>query len=165
MGNIQIGRAALDHIPEILSIIHRSFEQYRGLLDPPSGAHDETLETLRLKMTGGGAMVATAVGNRAAGCALWKAEATHLYLGRLGVLPEWRGHGVGTMLLRAIEDLAIDLHLPRIELGIRTSLPYLQSYYERNGYRVFANGTHQGYTMPTYLRMEKYLKAPEPTVA
>lgn len=55
---------------------------------------------------------------------------------RLAVLPEYRGRGVGGMLVRQVMQEARSRQLPRVELGIIASQRHLQSLYERHGFRV-----------------------------
>jgi len=77
------------------------------------------------------------------------------YRGRLSVLPAFRQHGVGLALVTYVEQQAKALGAQRVQLGVRIALPYLQAYYERLGYRVVCYETHEGYTEPTSVVMEK----------
>lgn len=52
-------------------------------------------------------------------------------LGRMAVLPEGRGKGVGGALVRAVGDLAGEMGLKRIELHAQT---HALGFYERLGY-------------------------------
>ena len=45
----------------------------------------------------------------------------------------------------------------RVQIGVRIALPHLQAYYERLGYRVVRYETHEGYTEPTSVVMEKQI--------
>lgn len=45
----------------------------------------------------------------------------------------------------------------RVQIGVRIALPHLQAYYERLGYRVVRYETHEGYTEPTPVVMEKQI--------
>jgi len=143
--------------PLILAVILRAFEEYRGTLDPPSGAHNETRESISEKIGQGGAAVALA-GSEVVGCALWKEEPGYLYLGRLAVLPEFRRAGIGGRLVEWIEEEAARLGAPKVQLKVRSALSATQEYYERRGYRVTGQGSHPGYTGPTYVVMEKALR-------
>lgn len=156
MSGIRIRKATVKDLPLLVDVVHAAFAEYQGKLDPPSGAHSESEGTLGQKLTKGGAVLAVA-GRDVVGCALWSLEPAHLYLGRLGVLPAWRSRGVGGRLLGEVERLAVRLGFRRVQLGVRLGIPGLQSYYEKRGYKVFGHGTHQGYTRPTYAKMEKAL--------
>ncbi|AFR09216.1 GNAT family N-acetyltransferase [Nocardiopsis alba] len=52
-------------------------------------------------------------------------------LGRMAVLPEGRGRGIGAALVRAAEDLGRELGLERVELHAQT---HALGFYERLGY-------------------------------
>ena len=143
-----------EDVPRILEVITRAFEEYRGRLDPPSSAQRETLDSVRDKLRQGGAVVATA-GKQMTGCALWKQEPGHLYVGRLAVLPEFRKAGIGGRLMEWVEEQAVRLGAPKVRLMVRVTLGAIREYYERKGYRVTGRGSHPGYAEPTYLVMEK----------
>ncbi len=52
-------------------------------------------------------------------------------LGRMAVLPEGRGKGTGAALVRAAEDLAVQMGLKKVELHAQT---HALGFYERLGY-------------------------------
>jgi predicted N-acetyltransferase YhbS len=141
-------------VPDILGVIHQAFEQYRRTLDPPSGAHKETLDSVRDKLAHGGAAVATE-GARVVGCCMWRREPTHLYVGRLAVLPEFRKVGIGGQLMEWMEQTARQLGAPRIQIMVRIALDGMKEFYERKGYAVTGQGSHEGWAVPTYIVMEK----------
>lgn len=143
-------------VATLVAIVHAAFEEYRGQLDPPSGAHDETAPTLGHLLTIGWAALAL-VNNEVVGCVFYNRENDHMYLGRLSVLPAYRRYGVGQVLTEYVEHCAQVLKVPRVQLGVRVALPHLQRYYERLGYRVVHYATHAGYTTPTYVVMEKHV--------
>jgi GNAT superfamily N-acetyltransferase len=149
--------ATADDLPTLLALVHGAFEEYRGRLDPPSGAHAETLETLGRALRTGFALLA-AVEGRPAGCVFYHRERDHVYLGRLSVLAAYRGHGVGGTLTEGVERRALGLGVPRVELGVRIALPALRAYYERRGYRVVRHEAHAGYAAPTSVVMQKELR-------
>jgi len=141
-------------IPTLVTLVHTAFEDYRGRLEPPSGAHSETAETLRQALQTGWAALAL-IHDEAVGCVFYQQEDEHMYLGRLSVLQPFRRSGVGQALTEYVEQRARALGLPRVQLGVRTALPHLQAYYERLGYHVVRYEAHEGYTVPTYVVMEK----------
>ena len=143
-------------IPTLVTLVHTAFEDYRGRLDPPSGAHNETAGTFRRALQTGWAALAL-VNNDAVGCVFSHQEGEHMYLGRLSVLRPFRRHGVGRALTEYVEQRARELGLPRVQLGVRIALPHLQTYYERLGYHVVRYESHAGYTVPTSMVMEKPL--------
>lgn len=152
--SIVLQEATTVDIPTLVTLVHAAFEEYRGQLEPPSGAHNETPETFRQALQTGYAALAL-VNDEAVGCVFYHQEGEHLYLGRLSVLRPFRRYGVGQALTEYVEQRARALGLPRVQLGVRTALPHLQAYYARLGYRVVRYEAHQGYTAPTYVVMEK----------
>lgn len=143
--------------PVLLAVVQAAFAEYRELLDPPSGIHKETVETVLEKLREGGAYLALQNGE-AVGCVFYALEEGYLYLGRLSVLPRCRGRGIARVLVEAVEQHALSLNRPRVQLGVRTALPRLHELYTRFGYRTLRYVSHEGYVEPTYEIMEKVLE-------
>lgn len=152
--SLVLREATAADIPTLVTLVRTAFEEYRGRLDPPSGAHNETSETFRQALQTGFAALAL-VNDAAVGCVFYYQEGEHMYLGRLSVLRPCRRYGVGQALTEYVEQRTRDLGLLRVQLGVRTALPRLQVYYERLGYHVVRYEAHEGYTAPTYVVMEK----------
>jgi GNAT superfamily N-acetyltransferase len=71
----------------------------------------------------------------AVGCvALEHAEAEVCYLGRLGVLPPFRGRGLGKALVDHVVEKARELDARRVELGIISAEAGLRKWYEKLGF-------------------------------
>jgi ribosomal protein S18 acetylase RimI-like enzyme len=145
----------------VAAIIRAAFEEYRGRLDPPSGALAETADTVREKMRTAQAVLALA-GEVPVGCVFFRPEEGRLYLFRLAVLPGRRGRGLGRALLAHAEERARELGLPRVRLGVRAALARQIAFYEGLGYRRVGDGTHPGYAGPTYLLLERPTAAASP---
>ncbi|MBZ0295773.1 MAG: GNAT family N-acetyltransferase [Anaerolineae bacterium] len=141
---------------QILSLILNAFEEYRGVLNPPSGAHRETLDTIRTKIIEGGGFIAY-VDDTAAGCVLYEPETDALYLGRLAVLPDFRKQGVAHALVEAVETRARELNLSKVTLGVRAQLPGNRAFFEHLGFQFVATGSHDGHSEPTFTKLEKPL--------
>jgi ribosomal protein S18 acetylase RimI-like enzyme len=148
--------AAAGEAPDIVGVLQAAFREYLGRLDPPSGAHAETVETVRQRMTRATAVLALIEGVPA-GCIFCEARAGHVYLSRLAVLPSYRRRGLGHALIEHVEARARTLGISRVRLGVRISLVEQRAYYERLGYRFFEHGYHEGYTEPTFDFLEKDL--------
>jgi N-acetylglutamate synthase-like GNAT family acetyltransferase len=146
--------ATYDDIPTLVTLIHTAFEEYRGRLAPPSGAHRETAASIGQYLQQGHAVLAL-LNEQAIGCVCYHQEGEQVYFGRLSVLPPFRQHGVGLALVTYVEQQAQALGAQRVQLGVRLALPHLQAYYERLGYRVVGYEMHEGYTEPTSVVMEK----------
>ncbi len=65
---------------------------------------------------------------------------------RIGVLPEWRGKGVGTLLTQALLEIANDHHMPHIFLyAHQNTLPFYQAlgFAAEGGIQLMAGMPHQ----------------------
>ncbi|MBE0690231.1 MAG: GNAT family N-acetyltransferase, partial [Anaerolineae bacterium] len=80
-----------------------------------------------------------------------------MYLGRLAVLPAYRGTGIGRRLVEAVEMRARTLGIAAMELGVRIQLADNQAFFERMGYRIARAEAHAGFCNPTCYFMEKRL--------
>lgn len=156
MNDITLRQASEADIPTIVAITQAAFREYEGLLDPPSSVRDETPERVRAKLAEGVGLLAC-LGEQAVGSVYYAPRDGHAYMGRLAVLPEFRGHGVGLALIAEVERRARGLGLPALRIGVRMALPHLHGFYGRLGYRVIAEHSHPGYAVITFLTMEKNL--------
>ena len=149
--------AASAEAPLITSLIQAAFEEYRGQLDPPSSAHEETVAAVRQKLQTARAVLAL-VGGLPVGCVLYEVNPDHLYFFRLAVLPAYRRQGLARALIDFVEARARERGLQRVRLGVRVALPRQRAYYERLDYRLVEERTHTGYGQPTYVILEKDLR-------
>jgi GNAT superfamily N-acetyltransferase len=145
-----------DDAPQLRRIVVAAFAQYEGRLDPPSGALAESEDSLRAKVVDGGAWLCLQ-GDESIGCAFFAPRADHLYLGRLAVLPAWRGRGVGELLLERVEAVAREQGLVSVQLGVRLALTGLRAWYEARGYTLLEERSHAGYAWPTIAQLIKRL--------
>jgi GNAT superfamily N-acetyltransferase len=152
--SILLRKATAADIPTLLRLIQTAFAEYEGQLDPPSGAHKETEESLLNALHFGSAAVASFNGEMA-GCVFYSPKDGHVYIGRLCVLPAFRGFGIGKILMTYAEQRAADLGFQRVQIGVRIALPHLHAYYKSLGYARVRDETHPGYEKPTYTVMEK----------
>lgn len=156
MGEIVLREATDDDIPTIVAVTRAAFDEYTGWLSPPSGAPNETPEKLRAKLASGHGVLAL-IGDQVVGSAYYSPEAEYVYLGRLAVLPEYRGRGIGSALVAEVERRARELGIARVRLGVRLALRHVRALYERLGYRVYEERRHEGFAETTYVMMEKLL--------
>ena len=139
----------------MLEVMLEAFREYQQVLDPPSAAHAETVETVRRRLGRGRAVVAE-LQNQIVGFAFYEVQNDGLfYFSRLSVLPAFRRRGIGFALVKYIESRADEARAPGVRLGARLQLPHLVARYEKMGYRIAKYMTHDGYAQPTYVYMEK----------
>jgi GNAT superfamily N-acetyltransferase len=151
---ITLREAGSEDAQVLLHLVRAAFEEYEGVLDPPSGAHNETIDTVRRRLARGAAVLAS-VADEPVGFAFYEPDEGLLYFGRLSVLPEWRNKGIGSALLDYVERFARETGAAGVRLGVRLQLPHLVARYERLGYRISKYMTHAGYPQPTFVFMEK----------
>jgi len=151
------GATAAD-APAIAGTIAAAFEQYRGKLEPESGAFRETAEAVAQELgRDSGAIVAERNG-RIVGCVMVKLQDGDLYFGRLAVRPEARGLGLARRLVAAVEDEARRRSLPGVRLGVRVVLTENQRLFAALGYRETSREPHPGFDYPTSINMRKSLE-------
>ena len=154
MRDLRLREATDADAAAIVTLIHAAFEEYRGMLDPPSGAHNETEETVRRTMAAARVVLALSAGE-SSGCVFYEQAEDHLSFSRLAVPPAYRRRGIGQELIGYVENRARALHLRQVRLGVRIALAPLRSYYERLGYRLIEYHAHDGYAEPTYVILRK----------
>ena len=123
--------------PDDAALVHRimraAFAEYLGVLDPPSGSNDETVEDVRRAIASGGALLAWD-GDVAVGSARYEPREDVLYVGRVSVLPEYRRKGVASALMQHAELIARQRGLSAVEVGVRASLPSNVGLYQQLGF-------------------------------
>ncbi len=154
MESVIFREATLADAEAILSVVYAAFEEYRGRLDPPSGAHSETVEKIRERITKAHAFVAL-YRDEIVGCVFSEEEEGYMYLNRVGVLPHYRRRGIARELIRLVEAHAQARRYTRVRLSVRVPLTGNRAYYEHLGYHVVEYASHLGYDRPTYVVMEK----------
>ena len=139
----------------LAATIVAAFEEYRGQLDPPSAALDETPNSIRQELSSDYRGALAEIGGQVVGCVLFRPEGADLYFGRLSVLPGYRGRGIAAALVRAVEAEAVRRGCPGVVLGVRNALPENQEVFRRLGYAAIARHAHAGYRAPTWIEMRK----------
>ncbi len=143
------------------ALVHRltqmAFDEYRGQLEPPSSAHDETEAVVAAALAKGGALLAL-IDGIAVGAARFTPEDDHLYIGRVAVTPARRGQGIAIELMLALEQQARRLGVVAIELGVRENLPSNVRLYEKLGYTVISRDQHPRNPDFISLRMRKRIR-------
>jgi len=132
---LRIEFASADDAHLVHRIMRDAYAEYDGVLTPPSGAVSETVEDVRAAMAKGGAVLAWD-GAEAVGSARYEWHPDYLYVGRVAVIPAYRGQGIGSALMRRIEELARDQGCGEIRLGVRMALPGNLAFYQSLGYEV-----------------------------
>ena len=130
-----------DDAPLVHRIMIAAFEEYRGVLEPPSSTHQETVEDVQRAFDTGGAALAW-VGGEAVGSARFQLHPDHLYVGRVSTLPDWRGRGIASALMTFLAGHARTLALHEIRVEVRLSLPSNVALYRRLGFHIVSEQPH-----------------------
>lgn len=154
---LRITHASREEIPVVHRIMLAAFEEYRGVLDPPSGALSETVEDIIRKITPDGGAVIAWYADEPVGSARYLLHPGYLYIGRVSVLPQHRGFGAGSALLQYLEQLALDGQLEETRVGVRLSLPANVAYYRKLRYEVIEEHEYPSQTDRYYI-MSKRLR-------
>ena len=133
----QINNADLN---ECLNVIHQSFrtvaEQF-GLTRENCPKHTSFMPVsfLETQMNWGWYMFALCKGDRIIGyMSLSKEDDTTFELHNLAVLPEFRHHGYGKMLLDYAKDKVVSFGGTKIKIGIIEESSVLKNWYIENGF-------------------------------
>ena len=141
---------------ETARVIRAAFAAQPRSTKPPSSALRETAGTVSAKIAAGGGIGAFASG-ALVGAALWEAKGGAVHVGRVSVVPAWRGRGLAGALVKACESEARRRGLARMTLRVRLELPENERLFERFGFERRAVDAHDGFDKPTQAVMEKRL--------
>jgi GNAT superfamily N-acetyltransferase len=157
MDDIQLRPAAQADVPAVLAVTAAAYAEYAGRLQPDAGALHETAEAVERYLRAGGVIVAEAQGELV-GAVRYEPHEDFVYLGRLAVIPAWRGRGIGRRLVEAVEDWAILLGLDEVRLGVRLELVENREIYSHLGYVEDGLAPFKSDPQRSYLRMKKRLR-------
>ena len=141
---------------ELLDLIHTSFAYMDGRIDPPSSAHALTAQSLREKARNEIGYVARD-GDKITGCVFCRVEPDSLYIGKLAVLPETQGRGIGKRLLTYAEAEARIRDLTILRLETRIELVDNHTTFAAWGFAKTAENSHPGFDRTTSIEMRKLL--------
>ncbi|MEM7172976.1 MAG: GNAT family N-acetyltransferase [Pseudomonadota bacterium] len=140
------------HIPALLTLIKQSFAFMEGRIDPPSSMHRLTLDKIRAQCSSGEVW---AIGQPPFACIFLSEKGNRLYIGKIAVAPEHRGHGHARRLVELAEKRAQERGLNDLELETRIELTENHETFRRLGFEKVREGHHDGFKRPTYIVMRK----------
>lgn len=151
--DIAIHHAEVHELRLVYSIMQQAFAEYAGFLYPPSGALQEQEEDLHSMLSGqAGRAIIGRIGALPIASARYFVKRDYVYIGRISVLPDYRGRGIATSLLAFAELEAARLGKHEMQLEVRMSIPANIIMYEKLGYRIiehipYSVGTDVSVTM------------------
>jgi len=141
---------------EAAEVVRTAFSAQSRATSPPSSALRETADSVAAKIAAGGGVGAFGEGSLVA-VLIWQIDGDALYVGRVSVLPPFRGRGLTRPLIAACEAAARACGVRRIRLRVRLALPENERLFERYGFARCGIDTHEGFDAPTTAVMEKRL--------
>ena len=156
LSDIVVLKPDFDGWDQVLALIQNSFTYMEGVVDPPSSAFRLTAASLREKAEKETAL-AIFDGGKPIACLFCEARGEVFYLGKLAVDPQFQGTGLGRRLLTRAEELARQADVHTLELQVRIELDANRTFFAARGFVQKAEGAHDGYQRPTWIRMQKQL--------
>lgn len=132
---VQLTEASPRDAALLHGITQTAFAEYSGQFNPPFACLSETLDDVGAALLTGSALLAWIDGD-AVGAARYATQAGALHISRVAVLPAWRGCGVASALMTALEQRGLALGCESLTLTTRLSLPRNVALYERCGFQI-----------------------------
>lgn len=131
-GEVVVHEAGPQDAAGVVSVILAGFGA-RRVLDPPSTATGETVDSVRETLTAQGGLLAVA-GSEPVGAMLFDESAAMLGMRRVAVHPAAQGMGVAGALVGAAERLSMRRGYDGLRLAARIELPETIGFWEHLGY-------------------------------
>jgi GNAT superfamily N-acetyltransferase len=158
VGDTMVVACGAERAEDVHRLTQAAFAPY-GRLRPPSGAVAESVDLVAAALAAGGGAVAERDGV-AVGCLRWRiGDDGDLYVGRVAVDPSEQGSGVGGALMAWAEAEARQRGCGGLSVGVRVALPENLAYFQRMGFVVPGEHSHDGFDQPTWLSLRKDLAA------
>src|SRR4029450_11229903 len=134
----------------IAATIAAAFEQYRGRLEPESGAFRETADGIAAELAHECGAILAERNGQILGCVMVELMGDDLYFRRTArVVPAARGQAIARRLIEAVEDEARRRDLAGVRLGVRIVLTENQQLFTSLGYVEISREAHEGFDHPT----------------
>lgn len=122
-----------EHAPAIVDVIHRSFGA-RPVLDPPSTALDETVESVEQAIRDAGGLLVERRSVAMGAMLFDESRPGQLGLRRVSVDPDLQDRGVASAMVGVAEDTAEERGKDGIWLHVREELPETVQFWTRRKY-------------------------------
>jgi GNAT superfamily N-acetyltransferase len=141
----------------LMALLHAAFAYQRERIDPPSSLYRLDAQSLAQKAQEEVLFLALDAGDMV-GCAFAKLKPGCVYVGKVAVLPDRQGQGIGRLLMQAVEQFAQQTGKPVMELETRIELVENHQTFSAFGFVRTAEHAHAGYTRTTFITMQKPLR-------
>ncbi|MFK7804682.1 MAG: GNAT family N-acetyltransferase [Anaerolineae bacterium] len=159
--NLSIYEADETSAPRAFELMRMAFDRQRRFVEPEPGIFKDSIGSMSAAVARGEKRLVVALHRkRVLGCLLGhpsKETPEDYYFGRLAVNPRYQGNNIGSQLLEDVESWAKSKGYERIVCNVRKTLAQNIAYFEDKGYKIYGEGTHDGFDEPTYYKMAKTL--------
>jgi ribosomal protein S18 acetylase RimI-like enzyme len=155
--DLVITKATKTELEIVHAVMRAAFAEYQAVLNPPSGALRETVDDILNKVENDGGAVLAWASSEPVGSAQYYRKEGYLYIGRVSVLPAYRGEKIGKKLMHFLEKHALEEGIFETRIEVRQSLPNNISYYKGLQYEVLEEHEYPEKTDAWYV-MRKCLK-------
>ena len=159
--NVSIFESDSSNIPRAFKLMELAFEHQRRFVSPEPGIfRTDTIAALSAAVSQGEKRLIIALHRkRVLGCLLCSPNKENpeedYYFGRLAVNPRYQHNGIGGMLVDDVESWAKSSGYKRVTCFVRIALRQNIDFFEKKGYQIYGEGTHDGFDEPTFYKMAK----------
>ena len=141
---------------QLLTLLHEAFKYQENRIDPPSSLNQYDEESLELKASEENLVIAM-IEDQIVGCVFVRVLDDSTYLGKFAVLPDSQRRGIGKQMMKEVEAIALRHGQPLLELNTRIELTENHEIFSRFGFAKVSEHSHDGFSRPTYIKMQKLL--------
>jgi len=151
---VRVAPAGFEGWEALRTLLTTAFAYMEGRIDPPSSLEAMSAEDLRRKARTDTLVIALH-GDQPVACGFLEDRDDAVYLGKLAVLPSFRGQGLLRRIVDVAEKRARRLGKPKLELQTRVELIENHATFTALGFAITGETTHPGFDMPTSLTMTR----------
>lgn len=132
----------------LLDLVQKAYAYMEARIDPPSSMHKLTVSSIEQKAKDENLILAWE-DEKLVGCAFVKEQENSFYIGKLAVIREKQGKGIGQDIIKFCITFAHEQGKPDLELESRVELIENHAFFEMMGFSKTGENAHEGYSRPT----------------